>query len=121
MRDQRDAGIEALARREAPDPAGDERSDDLPDHRHHDGAGEDPADIADRPYVDREAEHEEEERREHVAPAEEALLDLVAHRGLRENDASQQGPDRLREPELLSDRARPDHETDDGEEEELTR
>ena len=77
---------------------------DLPDERQHDRQREQPAHAAGAADIDREAEDEEEQRGEEVAEAEEALLDLLAHRGLGEHDARHQRADRLREPELLRDR-----------------
>ena len=77
---------------------------DLADERHDDGERDDPADVADRGQVDREPEDEEEERGEDVAEAEEALLDLLADRRLREDDPGHERADRLGQPELLGER-----------------
>ena len=84
-------------------------------------ADEDPPDAADLGDVDREAEDEEEKRGEDVAEAEEAFLDLAAHRRLREDDAGHQCTDRLREPDLLRERGRSEQEGEHGEQEELAR
>ena len=121
MRDQRHAGVEALARREAAEPAGDVAGRDLADHCRRNGEREQPADVAERRDVDREPEDEEEQRGEDVAEAEEALLDLLPHRGLGEDDAGHQGADRLREAERVGDRRHPDQEAEDREQEELAR
>ena len=48
-----------------------------------DATSDDPAHLADLGDVDREREGEEEQRREHVAQREEALLDLLADTATR--------------------------------------
>ena len=121
VRDERDPRVQALPACEAPAEPRGEAAADLADDRDGHGRGEQPADLADRADVDREPEDEEEQRREDVAEAEEALLQVLAHGRPRQDDAGHQRADRLGEPELLGDRGHADEERECAEQEELAR
>src|SRR6188472_2569222 len=117
--DERGAGVDPLAHREAAQPPGDDTDPQLADERGDDRDGDDPAEVAPAREVDRQRERKEEQRCEDVAHREEPLLDLFANAALRQDHARHQSADRLGELELHRDRAHRDHEAEDGEEEEL--
>ena len=119
--DEGGAHVQALARAEPADDAGAVPARELGQDGEHDGESDEPADAVERAHVDREPEHEEEERREDVAEGEEALLDLLPDGRFREDDARHQRADRLREAELLGDRGHADEEAERDQEHELAR
>src|SRR5215210_4152555 len=121
VRDERGADVEALAVCEAADEACTEAAGELPGERKHDGDGHEPADPPERAHVDGEPEDEEEERCEEIAEREEALLDLLSHARLGEDDAGHESTDRLGEPELAGGCAHADEEGEREEEHELAR
>ena len=116
---QRRARVQAPPRRQLPDLPREHADPELSDERHDDGEQHDPSHLADLRHVDREREGEEEQRAEHVAQGEEALLDLLPDARVRENDACHQGADGVGQVELLRERAHPDDEAEHGEQEEL--